>query len=136
MTETELRKLAEAATPGPWEATDGVVWIDTREQVCCGRGYQECCGEPDVIGGQEKVADTNASDAAFIAAANPTAVLALLDELTALRAKVKSQAEALRPFAAEAKRYEPNEGDNDLKAWSSQFTIGDLRRAAQEAGHE
>ena len=39
--------------------------------------------------------------------------------------------EALKPFAVEARRYDPPEGDNDLKAWSSQFTIGDLRRAAE-----
>ena len=64
MTNTqELRRLARAATPGPWEDVhpnaddeDAVAW---------------------------KVREP---DAAFIAAANPQAVLALLDELDALRA--------------------------------------------------
>ena len=77
---TELRKLAEAATPGPWYDTNGAVWIDTRQQVCCGRSYEECCGNPDIEGGQEQVADSSPTDAAFIAAANPETVLALLAE--------------------------------------------------------
>lgn len=89
MTNADLREKAEAAMPGPWEATDGVVWIDTREQVCCGRGYQECCGEPDVIGGQEKVADTNAPNAAYIAAANPSTVLELIADLTSAKAEIE-----------------------------------------------
>jgi len=108
MTDTaELRKLAEAATPGPWEATDGVVWIDTREQVCCGlccgRGYQECCGEPDVIGGQEKVADANAPDAAFIAAFNPQTAIALLDALTATDAEIAALKLQAQSWSMEAK---------------------------------
>lgn len=82
---TALRKLAEAATPGPWYDTNGAVWIDTRAQVCCGRGYEECCGNPDVEGGQEQLADSNPTDAAFIAAANPSTVLALLKENEELR---------------------------------------------------
>lgn len=143
----DLREKAEAATPGPWEATDGVVWIDTREQVCCGRGYQECCGEPDVIGGQEKVADTNAPNAAYIAAANPAAIIALLDELDALRAKVKSQTEALNGLV---RRLDEIHAD---PTYQSVWTLNHLhngpykgpqyadelaaaRRAAQEASDE
>lgn len=74
----ELERLASAATQGPWFDSDGVVWFDSREQVCCGRGYHQCCGEPDIIGGQEKLAESNPTDAAFIAAANPATVLALI----------------------------------------------------------
>lgn len=38
---------------------------------------------------------------------------------------------ALEPFAKQAERYEPNEGDEDYRAWDSLFKIGDLRRARQ-----
>ena len=55
----ELRRLAEAATPGPWEA-DGL-------EVC-----QHC------YGGSARPIERD-EDAAFIAAANPSVVLALLD---------------------------------------------------------
>lgn len=47
---------------------------------------------------------------------------ALIDALQAAR-------EALRPFAEEADRYEPDEGDGDHPAWDTTVTIGDLRRA-------
>jgi hypothetical protein len=53
-------------TPIPWEHTGGDIWVDTREQVCCGRGYDSCCGEPDVRGGQDLIAQSNPIDAAFI----------------------------------------------------------------------
>ena len=70
------------ATPRPWFRTDGDIWVDTREQVCCGRGYQECCGEPDVIGGKELIAQTGSEDAALIV----TAVNAYEPMLEALKA--------------------------------------------------
>lgn len=71
----ELARLAEAATPGAWRA-----WITRRRQ-------------PEIYtdGGPEDQNDKIASgvlrkeDAAFIAAANPATVLALLAENAALR---------------------------------------------------
>lgn len=53
-------------TVTPWECDGGDIWVDARQQVCCGRGYSECCGEPDVIGGQELVATASPENAAFI----------------------------------------------------------------------
>jgi hypothetical protein len=32
----ELERLEAKATPGRWETTGSDIWIDTREQVCCG----------------------------------------------------------------------------------------------------
>lgn len=68
---TQLRALATAATPGPWEyiptaPNRGVDFVRTElgPTVCDFGGYPP-----------------TRADAAFIAAANPTAVLALLDEL-------------------------------------------------------
>jgi hypothetical protein len=74
MTPDELRTLAEAAMPGPWE--DG----DIEPGAVLHKG--------SVIFWVLSVgnADDSARDAAYIAAANPTAILALLDERDALRA--------------------------------------------------
>ncbi len=72
---TRLRALAERATPGPWEA---------------GGDYKS----PDILACGSVVAVTIASamkppvdkaNAEFIAAANPSALLALLDEADWLR---------------------------------------------------
>lgn len=37
--------------------------------------------------------------------------------------------EALKPFADEAFRYEPDDGDSDLPIWDCQLTLGNLRTA-------
>ena len=66
----EMRRLAEAATPGPWSTAAFQLVIDVAQRIDVGM-----CGHRD--------------DAAFIAAANPAAVLALLDERDALAAKVE-----------------------------------------------
>lgn len=83
----KLRELAEKAGAGEW-ALDGLdIVADTRELVCCGRGGDECCGVPDVDGSPNDVVATawHSVYAGFIAAANPAAVLALLDEIESLR---------------------------------------------------
>lgn len=84
-----LRAVAEAATTGPWggEVMDGDVWAPgNRERIC-------------------KTSSFNyGRDAAYIAAASPDVVLALLDEIEALRAKV---AECER-FAPPEFRYHPS----------------------------
>ncbi len=70
---TNLRKLAEGATPGPWDydpdIDPGAVDM-TDDPVAC-------------------VCDALPCDAAFIAAANPAVVLALLDERDARKAEVE-----------------------------------------------
>ena len=75
----ELRRLAEAATPGPWE------WDDDHG-LRHGRSFGGVLFRCGALYGPD------AADAAFIAAANPAAVLALLDvaaERDALAAKVE-----------------------------------------------
>lgn len=79
---TDLRKLAEAATPGPW------TWaaFDGHDQ-------------PEIaIGNEITLLNATEADAEFIAAANPTATLALLDERDAL----EKENEALEQFYADA----------------------------------
>lgn len=83
----ELRRLAEAATPGPWEAFGAVDgrrgerWLGVTTDM---RAI-ESARAGDVFAAQ----DCTRQDALFIAAANPAAVLALLDERDALAAKVE-----------------------------------------------
>lgn len=73
----ELRRLAESATPGPWESVkrseyDGSYYflIQTQEER---NGWEIA----------EIRMDVPHDNAAFIAAANPSTILALLDELEA-----------------------------------------------------
>lgn len=91
---SELRALAEAATPGPW---------DTRAERMRPRAI--------VVAGTEQVADaaehvhwTDAQcerNAAFIAAANPSAILSLLDRLAALEAETKRLRQGIEAEAHE-----------------------------------
>ena len=78
----ELRRLAENATPGPWEWDDN----HARPGLRHGRSFGGVLFRCGALYGPD------AADAAFIAAANPAAVLALLDvaaERDALAAKVE-----------------------------------------------
>ena len=43
---------------------------------------------------------------------------------------LEQAAEALRPFAEQAERFEPDDGDGHYEAWDFKPRIGDLRRAA------
>ena len=73
----ELRRLAEAATPGPWEAFGAVDgrrgerWLGVTTDMRA----TESARAGDVFAAQ----DCTRQDALFIAAANPAVVLALLD---------------------------------------------------------
>ncbi len=74
-----LRRLASEATPGPWEWCRGILWAGATWES---QGRREW--ETNVM-----EATPPASDAEYIAAANPTAVLALLDRIDELAAKVE-----------------------------------------------
>lgn len=137
MTDTaELRKLAEAATPGPW-----VHHYPSDNPLDCFRVFM-----PELpYAGAETIGDSARAidDARFISAFNPQTAIALLDEIAALKEKVKRQAEALKPWAnlAEQCGFPYNDNDpvlitNGVDYVKHAFTVGDLRRAAQEAGHE
>ena len=82
----ELRRLAEAATPGPWEAFGAV--DGRRGERWLGVTTDMRAIEPARAGDVFAAQDCTRQDALFIAAANPAAVLALLDERDALAAKV------------------------------------------------
>lgn len=75
MNTEELKKLAMAATPGPW--AHGVTWIEH-------------------LGGIVALGNTARSkqDVAYVASANPSTILAMIAELDELAAKLdRAQAE-------------------------------------------
>lgn len=79
----ELRRLAQAATPGPWEK--GTIVGLQFPIVCCAMdGIRLNVAHVAGIRNGEGL-----NNAAFIAAANPAVVLELLDEIERLRAEVE-----------------------------------------------
>lgn len=82
----KLRELAQAATPGPWE------WVDpgdTYMPVLTGETANVCdFGDSEQFYPIEGTPPSDA-DCAFIAAANPTVILSLLDALDAAEARAR-----------------------------------------------
>lgn len=78
----ELEKLAKAATPGPWRWENGR--LRAPDQTDSGIDEYVLCPDHDP---RTDRADIEASedDLAFIAAANPAAILSLLSDLRAAR---------------------------------------------------
>lgn len=94
----ELERLAKAATPGPWEASsdepgDVVIWGPREEWLAnignWARQHEEI--DPDRAA-RQYVELRDAADAAFIAAANPQTVLALVERLRLLEGIVRDLA--------------------------------------------
>ena len=67
---TKLRELAQKATPGPWEQINHIVFTET--------------GNLEWVVANAR-SGNSIIDAGYIAAANPSTVLALLDEIDRLR---------------------------------------------------
>ncbi|HHN0112341.1 TPA: ead/Ea22-like family protein [Pseudomonas aeruginosa] len=91
----ELRRLAKAATPGPWTLYVPEDYQGPEELP----GYGVECAEGRAIVWGALEPETGCQfdrDAEFIAAANPKAILALLDEID----RLKAENEALRKDAA------------------------------------
>lgn len=99
MTDTDkLKRLAEAATPGPWSAEDWdddfgenrfTVQATEPEKLSPGQssiwpGGIRCFRVAETVEGERPI-----EDAAFIAAANPQAILALIAENERLKDKNK-----------------------------------------------
>ena len=96
----ELARLAEAATPGPWyrghnengcAQGEMSVWPDAK---MIGAIIAQCGHQAPWAGRFEQPA----KDAAFIAAANPATVLALLSEIAELRGERDEAVELLKQF--------------------------------------
>lgn len=82
MTHEELRKLAEAATPGPWEWLSFTsrnsyfpIMAENQKIMVCDVGFGK--------------AEKAAANSAYIAATDPKQVIALLDEIVQIRAELE-----------------------------------------------
>ena len=78
----ELKRIAEAATPGPWDGTHHSEVFKEHHIVC------------DVSCSDREIADT-----AYIATFNPETVLALIAELERLRNEVIKRTQIIREAA-------------------------------------
>ena len=75
---TELRRLAEAATPGPWMVSGGWV-VSSRANIAdCSWAWDRVADQPHMV----------ADDLRYIAVMHPQTTLALLDEINELRSAV------------------------------------------------
>lgn len=97
----ELRRLAENATPGPWgHDDDGEVWDGSYLSLIC---------HPPMV-----------ADAAFIAAANPVAVLGLLDRLahmTEARDNARAEVERLSAQVEAVRALHASSGDEESQGY-------------------
>lgn len=123
MTHDELRKLAEAATPGPWWQRSALTPEPTEDGAT--ELSELLCFFPDED--HPRFWDW-INDGAFVAAANPKTVLELLDRIAELEG-------ALKPFAEAAPYFEPEEQEgqvlDDDHMIADVITCGELRRAAE-----
>ena len=90
----ELRRLAQAATPGPW-VSQGRYIGTPRHMSYIGEVRDQCGNWSDT--------EKSRADSAFIAAANPAAVSELLDRLEA----AEKERDALRARIEAMERQEP-----------------------------
>lgn len=100
-TDEELRRLAQAATPGKWLQRGGASVVT----VLQGNTFKilAVVGAPQMAQGLEYAGRT--ANAAFIAAADPSRILQLLDERDALRERVgalENEVDTLRYLDDEA----------------------------------
>lgn len=116
----ELRKLAEAATAGPWTATKDFkrYWIECAGQKICGGN---AIGE---ISNDDTDADEAAANAGHVAAANPTVLLSLLDTLDAAEAEAGRLRKVVKRYKKAAEKVMP-----ELSAMYNQLTGERLMRA-------
>lgn len=91
-----LRRLAEAATPGPWS------WVDSGIES----GSRVLGGATQPVLRTSPAGWPAAADSAYIAAANPSAMVELLDRLAgaeAERDRLRAQVEDARRALAEVR---------------------------------
>lgn len=126
-----LRKVAEAATPGPWRHPDhGSVFAADSEQPDGTHVAVARCGDEWVPSGGLMCWRQAKANATHIAAFNPAVALALLDRLDAAERELAQLRDALRPFAERARDLDDDHSDGEP------FTAhaGAFRNAARALG--
>lgn len=85
----ELKRLAEAATPGPWQLS-AYQWADDSRSyanVVPANGGYSICGQKS--NRENSRAPQRRADLSYIAASNPAALLALIAHIEALEAEIQ-----------------------------------------------
>jgi hypothetical protein len=90
MKHAELKKLAEAATPGPWAVKEDVY-----------DGPDEVYGRWHKVGDLLFIGENLNKDSAYIAAASPDVILGLLAEIAALLEALKLAQESMGAFVSD-----------------------------------
>jgi len=62
----------------------------------------------------------------------PLSIAAFEAKVATLTARIERLEAALKPFADEAVKYEPDEGDSEELIWDISLTLGHLRNARRE----
>ena len=126
----ELKRLAEAATPGPWTDQACFHGEDCWCRIAISESAKDQDGDPYVIFHPGSV---GARDARFIAAANPAAILELIRQRDQLLAALKSyrSAGAMPSYGDYASiQWESQQGPTN-HAWGG----GDCKKHGRWYGH-
>jgi hypothetical protein len=132
MTDADLRAIAEAATPGPWNAYDNrdlndAVWI----------GTEMFHTHAEARRGSDDVPDRVLEDGAFIAAFNPQTVLALLARVEAAEEKARVAIVEMSKWAREAGeasvRLAMSEAAGIVDGWRERAEAAEAQRDALKA---
>ena len=120
---SELKKLAEAATPGPWvaEKDEDTIRVDSSEPL---PDIIVWCGSFGDSGGFNSDADKE-----YIAASNPDAVLALIAEVEGLRAQHGRDSKELRSLCQA--RDDARKDRDQLKAEVARSTEREIMQLAE-----
>jgi len=97
----ELKRLAEVATPGPWKAAGGYLTVRDPEGGSFSNTIYHLyeMGQKGPTLPYQAVPFAKASDAAFIAGANPETVLSLISTIERQAEEIAALREGLRPLA-------------------------------------
>lgn len=120
----ELRRLAEAATPGPWEATifdSGHSKFEFEASVCTQDVGDSICRMEGLLRttDNERYRTDGSLDALYIAAASPDVVLGLLDRLAHMtEARDNARAEVERLIEAQHEGRWEEVATGDYERWS------------------
>jgi len=126
----ELKKLAEAATPGPWHYDCGNWEVESQNKDTF--RYSIC----NLIEGMEETEPVDAlPNGEYIAAANPQTVLALIERIRTYEAKLNSHEEALKEsrevFSMCDKTYPRNAPENpEVKELCEKWGYGAVMSSA------
>lgn len=115
-----LRRVAEAATPGPWSECG-----HSRGGCSCGMVWSRAADLPvaEAWGGDEEAPEPSEgarANAAFIAAANPSNILSLLDELEAKAKTLRDLKWRIEDISAQLTARHGGDGESfyGLDEWS------------------